>query len=115
MRVYMMCSNMGGAWVVHDVLKHAWSMGCRKVNIETDSADVANLFSGQQEDLRGNTIASMVRQMLNLDWEVKVCKISRVCNRVVDALAKASRSLPVGEIIYHDAPHFVHDLIREGF
>ncbi|KAK9042544.1 hypothetical protein V6N11_017613 [Hibiscus sabdariffa] len=86
-----------------------------KVIIETDSADVADLFSSRQEDLRGNTIASTVRQMLNLDWEVKVCKISRVCNRVADALAKASRGLPVGEIIYHAAPHFVHDLIREGF
>ncbi|KAL4283772.1 hypothetical protein GQ457_16G009340 [Hibiscus cannabinus] len=102
-------------WGVHDVLKHAWSMGCRKVIIETDSADVADLFSSRQEDLRGYIIASTVRQMLNLDWEVTVCKISRVCNRVADALAKASRGLPVGEIIYHAAPHFVHDLLREGF
>ncbi|KAK8982900.1 hypothetical protein V6N11_054885 [Hibiscus sabdariffa] len=86
-----------------------------KVIIETNSADVADLFSGRQEDLRGNTIASTVRQMLNLDWEVKVCKINRVCNRVADSLAKASHGLHVGEIIYHAAPHFVHDLIREGF
>ncbi|KAL4280775.1 hypothetical protein GQ457_03G010340 [Hibiscus cannabinus] len=52
----------------------------QKVIIETDSADVADLFSSLQEDIRGNTIASTARQMLNLDWEVKVCKISRVCN-----------------------------------
>ncbi|KAL4368271.1 hypothetical protein GQ457_05G013090 [Hibiscus cannabinus] len=103
--VYMMFSNMLGSW----------SIGCRKLIIETDSVDVADLFSDRHEDLNGNTITSTVRQMLNLNWEVKVCKISRVCNRVVDALAKASRGLPVGEIIYHDAPHFVHDLIFEGF
>ncbi|KAK9046392.1 hypothetical protein V6N11_052280 [Hibiscus sabdariffa] len=83
--------------------------------IETDSVDVADLFSDQHEDLRGNTIVSTIHQMLNLDWEVKVCKMSRVCNRVVDALTKASRCLPVDEIIYHVALHFVHDLIRKGF
>ncbi|KAK9011125.1 hypothetical protein V6N11_043982 [Hibiscus sabdariffa] len=75
------------------------ALGCRKLIIETDSADVADLFSDRHEDLHGNTITSTVRQMLNLNWEVKVCKISRVCNRVVDALAKASHGLPVGEIM----------------
>ncbi|KAK9047074.1 hypothetical protein V6N11_052932 [Hibiscus sabdariffa] len=71
--------------------------GYKKLIIEADSADVASLFQERHKDLRGNTIASTVRHMLTLTWEVKVCKINRATNVLTrtyyDILTEASQLL----------------------
>ena len=54
-------------WGVHDALKHAWSMGCRRIIIETDNIEIASMFSRDNETLCGNTLASEVRRMINLN------------------------------------------------
>ncbi|KAK9000980.1 hypothetical protein V6N11_082774 [Hibiscus sabdariffa] len=65
--------------------------------------------------LQGNTLASEIRRMLSLDWEVRTRKITRDCNRVADALVGKSRGLPMSESIFDAAPRDVTVLIQEGF
>ncbi|KAL4379262.1 hypothetical protein GQ457_02G040270 [Hibiscus cannabinus] len=81
-------------WGVHDALKHAWSMGHRCLILESDSADVVDMFNKQQVVLQGNTLTSEIRRMINLDWEVRIRKINWDCNRVAGALAGRSCGLP---------------------
>ncbi|KAL4320238.1 hypothetical protein GQ457_18G017100 [Hibiscus cannabinus] len=52
---------------VHDVLKHAWSMGHRRIILEFDSDDIVDVFNKQHDALYGNTLVSKIRCMLSLD------------------------------------------------
>ncbi|KAL4353501.1 hypothetical protein GQ457_06G018870 [Hibiscus cannabinus] len=102
-------------WGVHDALKHAWSLGHRRLVIETDNVEVVDILEGNSGSLQSNTLVSAIQHMLHLEWDVRIRKIGRDYNRAADALARASRGAPMGETIFDSIPSVVYDLFQEGF
>ncbi|KAL4378249.1 hypothetical protein GQ457_02G027260 [Hibiscus cannabinus] len=102
-------------WGVNDALKHAWSLGHRRLIIETNNVEVIEQHNGNFGSLHSDTIVSTLQHMLDPDWEVWIGKIKRDYNRLADALARASRGASMSEIIYNSVPRVVYDFIQEGF
>ncbi|KAL4366257.1 hypothetical protein GQ457_05G004610 [Hibiscus cannabinus] len=57
-------------WGVHDALKHAWSLGHRRLVIETDNVEVVDILEGNSGSLQSNTLVSAIQYMLHLEWDV---------------------------------------------
>ncbi|KAL4290587.1 hypothetical protein GQ457_14G001500 [Hibiscus cannabinus] len=102
---------MAELWAVHDMLKHAWNLGFRHVEIEIDNSEVHAIFSGKSMAFHGNSVVQVVHSLIALDWVVRFSLIRRDHNRVADALAKLSRGQPVSETLYAAPPASVHELL----
>ncbi|KAK9006547.1 hypothetical protein V6N11_018884 [Hibiscus sabdariffa] len=102
-------------WGINDALKHVWSLGHRRLIIETNNVEIIKQHNSNFGALHSDTIVSTLQHMLDPDWEVWIHKIERDYNRVADALARASRGASVSEIIYNSVPRIVYDFIQEGF
>ncbi|KAL4376861.1 hypothetical protein GQ457_02G014130 [Hibiscus cannabinus] len=102
---------MAGLWAVHDMLKHAWSLGFRQVEIEIDNSEVHAIFSGKSMAFHENSVVQVVYSLIALDWVVRFSLVRRDHDRVADALAKLRRGQPVSETLYATPPASVHELL----
>ncbi|KAK8580071.1 hypothetical protein V6N12_070357 [Hibiscus sabdariffa] len=102
---------MAEIWAVHDMLKHAWSLGYRQVEVETDNSKVYAIVSGKSMALHGNSVVQAVQSLFALDWDIHFSLVNRDHNRVTDALARLSRGQLISETLYTAPPPSVRELI----
>ncbi|KAK8484024.1 hypothetical protein V6N12_003699 [Hibiscus sabdariffa] len=103
-------------WRVHDAFKHIWSLGHKRLVIETNNVEVVELLNGNLDTRHRNTLVSTIQHILHLDWNVRIHKVECDYNRSVNALASASPEVPVGETIYYNSmARVVYGLIQESF
>ncbi|KAL4352892.1 hypothetical protein GQ457_06G044020 [Hibiscus cannabinus] len=108
------CSSLiAEIWAVHNCLLHAWRLGFRLVELETDCLEVERLLLGKSKALPGNAIVEDIQEMLARDWVVTISRVSRIGNKVADALAISIRDDPVGVRFFVHAPLFVSNLVYE--
>ncbi|KAL4341856.1 hypothetical protein GQ457_08G018880 [Hibiscus cannabinus] len=98
-------------WAVHDMLKHAWSLRFRHVEIEIDNSEVHAIFLGKSIAFHGNSVVQVVHSLIALDWIVRFSLVRRDHNKVTDALAELSRGQPISETLYAAPPASVHELL----
>lgn len=81
-------------WAVAKGLKWAWDKGVRRLEVRTDSREIARWINGRDAP-RGplREIIEECRKWMNQQWEVAIHHTYREQNRVADTMAKdASRS-----------------------
>ncbi|CAI0418689.1 unnamed protein product [Linum tenue] len=78
-------------------LKIAWNRGYRKVHLKMDSTTAIEIIRNREnEDHRHGSIASQFRQLLNLEWEVKIDHVYREANFAADYLANLGHDFHFG-------------------
>ncbi|KAL4369220.1 hypothetical protein GQ457_05G009730 [Hibiscus cannabinus] len=108
------CSSLiAEIWAVHNYLLHAWRLGFRMVELETDCLEVERILLGKSKVLPGNAIVADIREMFDRNWVVKISRVSRNSNKVADALAISIRDDPVGVRFFDLVPLFVSKLVYE--
>ncbi|KAL4369713.1 hypothetical protein GQ457_05G033720 [Hibiscus cannabinus] len=113
-RKLRVCSSLiAEIWAVHNCLLHAWRLGFRMVELETDCLEVERILLGESKALPGNAIVEDIREMLARNWVVRISRVSRNSNKVANALAISIRDDPVGVRYFDLAPLFVSKLVYE--
>ncbi|KAK8527140.1 hypothetical protein V6N12_054365 [Hibiscus sabdariffa] len=87
-------------WAMHDVLTHAWSIGVRNVELETDSLDAYKIISRSSSTLANTLLVDDLLELINRSWNVQLRHVSRVQNVVADKLAALSRDKEIDEIVW---------------
>ncbi|KAK8596669.1 hypothetical protein V6N12_065149 [Hibiscus sabdariffa] len=75
-------------WGIATGMELAWSLGCRQLVVESDSAEALCMI--QQHSSKGGPyiIVSHLHQLCNKDWRIVFSKFARCNNGVADWLAK---------------------------
>ncbi|KAE8736038.1 hypothetical protein F3Y22_tig00000218pilonHSYRG00238 [Hibiscus syriacus] len=97
-------------WALHDILVMVWSMGFRKVEVESDCKTAVSLINNRSSGMDGCTIVKLIKDLLAREWEVKVSYSCRETNMVADKLAAMARGRVIGTKIYEEPPIEVIDL-----
>ncbi|KAL4281492.1 hypothetical protein GQ457_03G010450 [Hibiscus cannabinus] len=95
---------MAELWATHDGLLHAWRLGYRKVELESDSRQVVDILKCDSLDLIDSAVVTLVHELLRRQWEVRIRHVRREANSVADKLAKLMRGQPRSETLYVDPP-----------
>ncbi|KAL4377956.1 hypothetical protein GQ457_02G019460 [Hibiscus cannabinus] len=77
---------MSKLWTVHDVLFYSWRHELCKIVIETDNVMVANIIHENSKALAECALVAIIRELFFQQWEVKLHRICREPNMVVDRL-----------------------------
>ena len=79
-------------------LKIAWSLGIRKVWLESDSSECLDLLliQGGGSHHRDADVIQEVQRLLNMDWSTKLMLIPRSSNSAADFLAKKGLAVGLG-------------------
>lgn len=91
-------------WGVLKGLELAWSEGCRRVLVETDSEVVARHLKGKEVVAHMSSVHRSVMNLLEREWQLGVCKIDRCNNSCTDALAKLGLRLEEESRFCWDVP-----------
>uniref|UniRef100_A0A2C9W0H6 RNase H type-1 domain-containing protein n=1 Tax=Manihot esculenta TaxID=3983 RepID=A0A2C9W0H6_MANES len=103
-------------------LQLVWSMGFRRVIVESDSLKAVRLIT--EEDISFHPLGDYIqdcRTLLNLDWQCTLSHVYRQRNYSADSLAKQSHDLKPEELkIWYSPPwkviHFLNkDRLGIGF
>ncbi|KAL4386195.1 hypothetical protein GQ457_09G008270 [Hibiscus cannabinus] len=95
---------MAELWAIHDALSHAWSLGFRCVELETDNLEASRIMTGVSGALVDNSLVIAIRNLLSFNWEVEVHHIGRSANGVADSLARMYRGAPIGIATFAEPP-----------
>ncbi|KAL4278978.1 hypothetical protein GQ457_03G027870 [Hibiscus cannabinus] len=87
-------------WAIHDVFFHAWSLGFRRVELDTDNLEASRIVTGISRALVDHSLVGAICTQLSLNWEVEICHIGRTANGVADSLANLARGKSVGSITF---------------
>jgi hypothetical protein len=83
-------------------LKYAWNLGFIRVELHTDSQIVVRII---QEETRVSSscwsLMQQIRQLLELDWEIRIQHSYREANKCADMLANILCDSG-GPLIYYD-------------
>ncbi|KAE8660566.1 hypothetical protein F3Y22_tig00116951pilonHSYRG00405 [Hibiscus syriacus] len=91
-------------WGVHDLLLHAWRLGIRKIELETDNLEVMKICNFSSDALVGRALVTKIHELLELEWITKVSHICREHNMVVDRLVALSQGAPIAATIFLEPP-----------
>ncbi|KAK8520495.1 hypothetical protein V6N13_031058 [Hibiscus sabdariffa] len=97
---------------MHDMLLHAWRIGLRQVEQETDNIEVYRIVSGYTSVFVTTLLIEDLLKLVNRRWSVQLQHISRVQNVIVDKLAALSRDGDMGELVWCDPPGEVLDALQ---
>ncbi|KAL4296103.1 hypothetical protein GQ457_12G019320 [Hibiscus cannabinus] len=87
-------------WAIRDGFRHAWELGFRKIVLETDNKETANICNGSSKTLAGSILVSAIHELRRRSWEVRVIHVSRERNEVADRLASLGREQTLeGEVL----------------
>jgi ribonuclease HI len=90
-------------WGVLEGLKYAWNLGFRRVELHIDSQIVVKII---QEETRVSSscwsLLRRIRQLLVLDWEVRIQHSYREANKCADMLANIGCDSG-GPLIYYES------------
>uniref|UniRef100_A0A2C9VZT4 RNase H type-1 domain-containing protein n=1 Tax=Manihot esculenta TaxID=3983 RepID=A0A2C9VZT4_MANES len=86
-------------------LQLAWSMGFRRVIVESDSLQAVRLIN--EKDISAHPLGHLIqdcRTLLSLDWCCSLSHVYRERNFSADSLAKQSHGLEIQELTIWDSP-----------
>ncbi|KAK8607827.1 hypothetical protein V6N13_023277 [Hibiscus sabdariffa] len=75
-------------WTISDGLRHAWDGGFRRVELETNNAEAANICNGLSSTLQHGVLVSTIHDLLQRSWQVRIRHVGRSGNAVADKLAR---------------------------
>ncbi|GMI88940.1 hypothetical protein HRI_002563300 [Hibiscus trionum] len=82
-------------WGIHDVLIHAWRLGFRRVEVESDSLEAIRIVTKASVVLHGHGLVAAILLMLDWDCEIRFRHIRRDGNMIADALASLGQRATV--------------------
>ncbi|MCH83395.1 putative non-LTR retroelement reverse transcriptase [Trifolium medium] len=101
-------------WGVLEGLKHAKRLNFRVVELNIDSLAVVQTISeAGRGSHRGSVLVHMIRQLLEMEWEVVVHHTYRETNKCADALANIGCSLRYYSIFYDTCPSQLSSLLLD--
>jgi ribonuclease HI len=99
-------------WGVLEGLRCAKRMGFTSVELHVDSLVVVNTITkGQDINSMGRNIVQRIRQLLQMEWEVKVQHSYREANNCADALANMGCRMGHGMMFYESCPTQISHLL----
>ncbi|CAN1841742.1 Putative ribonuclease H protein At1g65750 [Linum perenne] len=112
------CANIGNCSITRvelkaivEGLKIAWSLGIRKVAIQTDSrAAVSILQKGVGERHQHAALVAEFHELSLREWELSLSHVYREANCAADYLANFGHSFSVGMYLFHSPDAFVGSL-----
>ncbi|KAL4308502.1 hypothetical protein GQ457_01G028910 [Hibiscus cannabinus] len=78
-------------WAIMDGLKHAWSHGYRRVQIESDSQETVQQILNLNSLTISNGLTVAIREMLHRDWETLLRHVNRRAKALADWFARDMR------------------------
>ncbi|KAK8580543.1 hypothetical protein V6N12_070809 [Hibiscus sabdariffa] len=78
-------------WAIHDGLRRAWDTGCRRVEVENDNKEAANIVNQVSLAFTGSALVQAIWSSMQQDWLVRVRYVPRETNEVADKLAAMGR------------------------
>jgi ribonuclease HI len=108
-----MCSAyLTELWGVIDGLRLARDRGITKLKVQVDSRVVVQtLNSSNTGSVVGWRLIREIRQLLALDWEIRICHIYREANACADALANMGCDQGLGLRVYEQCPASLSSLL----
>ncbi|KAK8517079.1 hypothetical protein V6N12_032278 [Hibiscus sabdariffa] len=74
---------------------------------------VANIIHGNSKALAECALVAIICELFNWQWDVKLHRICRESNKVVDRLAAIIRGRPLGECLFSEPSREVLDLLQQ--
>ncbi|KAL4312838.1 hypothetical protein GQ457_01G036830 [Hibiscus cannabinus] len=99
-------------WAIHDGLLHAWELGYRCVEVESDCLDAVKIAMARSKTLDRSALVCSIHRLLSNDWCVVVTHVDRECNGVADALARRGRGSSMAPISLFEAPDEVACMVE---
>ncbi|KAK8523532.1 hypothetical protein V6N12_048050 [Hibiscus sabdariffa] len=100
-------------WAISDGLQHAWDGGFRHVELETDSAEAANICNGLSTALQHSILVLAIHELLQRSWQVRIRHVSRSGNAVDDKLARLGQQYMLQGSYFAAPPVEVVSLVGE--
>ncbi|KAL4364057.1 hypothetical protein GQ457_04G031790 [Hibiscus cannabinus] len=100
-------------WAIHDGLLHAWSMGYRRVELESDCLEAVRVINTKSDMMGGSVLVESIKRLLGQDWRVEVRYTSREKNRIDDLLAKRGRNMQLVPLRFVTPPVDLERLVEE--
>ncbi|KAK8549059.1 hypothetical protein V6N12_061957 [Hibiscus sabdariffa] len=77
-------------WATHDILNHAWQLGYRKIELETDNLEVVKIITRSSNILANTLLVDDILKLISRPWNVNIRHIHRCKNVVADKLTALS-------------------------
>ncbi|KAK8986461.1 hypothetical protein V6N11_010017 [Hibiscus sabdariffa] len=100
-------------WAIYEGLLRAWSLGYRKVELESDSLEATHIIKRESETLNKSALVASIRKMLNKDWHVIVHHVNRNRNHVADKLSRRGREGQRLTNLMLEAPEDISSIVME--
>ncbi|KAL4383201.1 hypothetical protein GQ457_15G013690 [Hibiscus cannabinus] len=91
-------------WAIHDGLLHAWELGYRCVEVESDCLDAVKIAMARSKTLDGSALVCSIHRLLSNDWSVVVSHVDRGSNGVADALARRGHGSSMAPVSLFKVP-----------
>ncbi|KAK8485285.1 hypothetical protein V6N11_038057 [Hibiscus sabdariffa] len=107
-------------WATHDILNHAWQLGYRKIELETDNLEVVKIITRSSNILANTLLVDDILELISRPCNENIQHIHRCKNVVADKLAALSWGKPMGEMVFDSPPLEVlnevqQDMLRCGY
>ncbi|KAK8975249.1 hypothetical protein V6N11_046719 [Hibiscus sabdariffa] len=99
-------------WAIHDGLLHAWELGYRCVEVESDCLDAVRIAMARSKTLDGSALVCSIHRLLSNDWSVVVSHVDRRSNGVADALARKGRGSSMAPVNLFEVPDEVACMVE---
>ncbi|CAL1394760.1 unnamed protein product [Linum trigynum] len=101
--------NLGRGSVTHaelagivQGLRLAWETGYNRIEVHTDSSTAVKLIQTAADHNPHRGLIAAARQLLSLDWQVRITHVFREENFVADYLASEGHSLSLGVHVFEN-------------
>ena len=108
-------SFLAEVWGILMGLRCAWDLGVRSVVLETDclEAVVECLEDDRVHGLEVSHIFYQIRDMLKMDWDVRIEWVRRDCNNIADKLAHRALHVGQGVVGFIEVPDFIAEEVDQ--
>ncbi|KAE8720374.1 hypothetical protein F3Y22_tig00020138pilonHSYRG00048 [Hibiscus syriacus] len=100
-------------WAIHDILNHAWRLGFRHVELETDNLEASKICNKSSKALADNSLVAAISDLWDRDWTIKVRHIPREQNVATDRLAALSRGDSIGGHVFVEPPFELLSILQD--
>ncbi|KAL4366639.1 hypothetical protein GQ457_05G019660 [Hibiscus cannabinus] len=91
-------------WVALDVLRHAWRLEFRKVELEVGNVADFQIMVGTSNVLHDTVLVVRICEILSNQWDIFIMHVLCEANFVTDGLVKMAKGKPLGEWVYGSFP-----------
>ncbi|KAK9019570.1 hypothetical protein V6N11_054088 [Hibiscus sabdariffa] len=98
---------------VRDGLRHAWELGFRYIELETDNKEVANICNGSSKTLARSALVEAIHELRQRKWQTCISHVCREKNEVADKLACLGKQQSLKGVMFVVPPDVVIDLVDD--